>query len=412
MLRRLRLGAVFFFVLAPAACGSSGDVHDGGAVDPGDGYEAFPPDFPTIGNQGGPIFAKPRVVTVTWASDPQAATFRAFDQAIGASSYWKTVTGEYGVGPATNVDVTISSAPPAQWQDTEIDAWVKQEAQSSTSGWPAPDGETMYIVYLPASVQLTSMGQPACQAYSGYHTDLSTNPDIAYALVPEACYQGTGYSLVDNATSSAAHEIVEAATDPFPSQSPAWIGYDGDHLAWEFWTQWQDEVVDACEFSNYAYFKEGSDLPYLVARVWSNASAQAGHDPCVPLLAGAYFDVAPQGLEALGVQALGSDGATVQSFTSKGWHVSPGQTATVSVGFFSDAPKSAWSVEVTEGDCCTMPAGLLEISPTTLTGKNGDVGQVTITVKKAPAAGNVIPLSFTSGDGTTQHVRPAFIGAY
>jgi hypothetical protein len=410
---RPRLGVALLAAIVPVACGSSGGgPADGETLSPGDGYEAFPPDFPTIENQGGPVLGHPRLVTVTWASDPQAPTLEAFDQALGASSYWKTVMGEYAIGPIQNVAVTIAAAPPAQWADTDIDAWVKQQAQSSTSGWPAPDGETAYIVYLPATVQLTSMGQAACQAYAGYHTDLGTNPDIAYALVPEACYQGTGYSLVDNATSSAAHEIVESATDPFSNQSPAWLGFDKDHLAWELWTEWQDEIADACEFSNYTYFKEGSDLPYLVARIWSNASAQAGHDPCLPLVAGAYFDVAPQGLQDVGVQAVAADGMTVQGFTSKGWRISPGQSATVSVGFFSDAPRSAWSVAVAEGDCCTTPAGLLDISPTMLSGKNGDVGQVTITVKKAPAVGSAISLSFTSGDGMLQHVRPVLVGAY
>jgi hypothetical protein len=398
--------------MALAACGSSGGGDAGAPLDPGDGYEAFPPDFPTIQSQGGPVLTKPRVVTVTWASDSQAPTLQAFDEAIGASSYWTSVTGEYGVGPIENVNVAVTTAPPAQWDDTQIDAWVKQQAQSGSSGWPAPDGETVYVVYLPASVQLTSMGQAACQAYSGYHTDLGTNPDIAYALVPEGCYQGTGYTLIDNATSSAAHEIVESAVDPFSNQSPAWIGFDQDHLAWELWMEWQDEVADACEFSNYAYFTETGNLPYLVARVWSNASAKAGHDPCVPLVSGAYFDVAPQGLEDVAVQAVGADGMTVQPFTSKGWRISPGSSRAVKVGFFSDAPKGAWSVTVAEGDCCTQPAGLLDISPKTLTGKNGDVGEVTITVKKAPATGTAIPLSFTSGDGTLQHVRPALVGAF
>lgn len=400
-------------IAALAGCGSSrSQSADAGPVSTGNGYEAFPPDFPSIVSSGGSVLTAPRIVTVTWDTDDAGATLQAFDEALGGSAYWKTVTSEYGVGAAHNVNVVEHTAPPATWDDTAIDAWVKSQAQSSSSGWPSPDGQTAYIVYLPASVQITSSGMPACGSYAGYHTDLQASPEIVYALVPEGCYAGSGYSLLDNATSSGAHELVECAVDPFTNQNPAYIGFDGDHLAWELWMQWQDEVADACEFTNYTYYKETGALPYEVARIWSNASAQAGRDPCVPRLSGAYFDVAPQGLEDLSVQAVGYDGVTVQPFSSKGWRIGVGQSRTVKVGFFSDAPKGTWAVQVTEGDCCSTPAGLLDIQPTTLNGKNGTVGEVTITVKKAPPQGTSIPIAFTSSDNMIEHVRPALVGVY
>ena len=378
----------------------------------GDGYEAFPPDFPSIVAGAGPRLTSPKLVTITWASDVAGATMQDFDERLGASAYWKATTSEYGIGEASSQSVVIQSAPPAAWDDTQVDKWVQAQAQSSSSGWPPPDGQTVYVVYLPASVELASMGQDACLSYAGYHTDLGTSPDIAYALIPEACYRGTPYSLIDNATSSAAHEIVEAVTDPFSNLSPAYLGFDPDHLAWELWTEWQDEVADACEFSSSAYYREGADLPYLVQRIWSNESAYAGHDPCVPRLAVPYFDVAPQALESLSIDALSADGKTVSPFTSKGFRIAPGQTATVKVGFFSDAPSGAWSVTLAEGDCCTKAAGLLTLSPTTLTGRNGDVGAVSVTVNKAPAVGNAIAMSLTSSNSSAAHVRPVLIGAY
>jgi hypothetical protein len=397
------------------ACGAAATTSSDGGVGSssgGDGYEAFPPDLPSIVDNGGPKLTSPKLVTVTWASDTSAAVMQDFDEKIGASAYWRETTSEYGIGPAHNQNVVLSSAPPATWEDAQIDTWVQTQAQSASSGWPAPDTQTVYVVYLPASVQLTSMGQNACLSYAGYHTDLGTNPDIAYALIPEGCYEGTGYSLVDNATSSAAHEIVESATDPFSNESPAIIGFDSDHLAWEVWTEWQDEVADACEYSNEAYYREGSDLPYLVQRIWSNKSAQEGHDPCGPKAVGPYFDVAPQGLGAVSVQAVGPDGMTVSPYTSKGWRIGVGQTAVVKVGFLSDAATGSWSVTVAEGDCCTKPSGLLSISPTTLTGKNGDSADVSITVSGAPATGTAISLSFLSSSGNVSHIRPALVAVY
>jgi hypothetical protein len=61
-------------------------------------------------------------------------------------------------------------------------------------------------------------------------------------------YQAAGMSVVDDATASGAHEIVESATDPATNSNPAVVGFDPGHLAWELWTEWQDEIADACEF--------------------------------------------------------------------------------------------------------------------------------------------------------------------
>jgi hypothetical protein len=368
--------------------------------------------LPAVVDQGGPTLNTPHIVTVTWAADDAGATMRDFDRKIGASSYWKQATSEYGIGTASATDVIIQAPPPATWDDTQIDGWVQSQVMSSSAGWPQPDGETMYVVFLPASVKLTSMGQDACASYGGYHTDLGGNPDIVYALVPEACYQGTAFSLVDNATSSAAHEIVETATDPFGNESPAYLGFDANHVTWELWTDWQDELADACEFRSDAYYKEGADLPYVVARIWSNAAAAAGRDPCAPRVGGAFVDVQPQGQEDLSVQAVGSDGKTVSGFTARGWHIAPGQTRKVSVMLSTDQPSGSWNVIAGEGDCCNSPAGLLAISPTTFTGNAGDTFELSITVKAAPKVGTAIPMAFESRSGQTIHLRPALVGAY
>ena len=43
------------------------------------------------------------------------------------------------------------------------------------------------------------------------------------------------------ATSAASHELGEAVVDPF-SFSPAWDQFDGAHLAWKFYQQFNEEV--------------------------------------------------------------------------------------------------------------------------------------------------------------------------
>jgi hypothetical protein len=49
-------------------------------------------------------------------------------------------------------------------------------------------------------------------------------------------------------------------------------------------------VGDLCECFDEVYLQGGSDEPYMLCRLWSNASAAAGHDPCVPAPGSAYND--------------------------------------------------------------------------------------------------------------------------
>ena len=125
----------------------------------------------------------------------------------------------------------------------------------------------------------------------------------------------------------------------------------------------------------------------------------------------------PLGPVSLDVNALvyNPDGSTsVAPFTTKGWRIAPGATATVQVGFYSDAPMDAWTVTAIEGDCCTYPwADVLTVTPSTFSGKNGDTVSLSITVKAAPAQGTAALLTFSSSKrvGTT-HMMPVIVGTY
>jgi hypothetical protein len=87
----------FALVGGLAHCGSSTS-----SSGPSGTYPAFQPNIGQIVNQGGTLLTSPKIVTVTWQSDPNASTFEAFGDKIGASSYWKTAVGQFGVGAATS----------------------------------------------------------------------------------------------------------------------------------------------------------------------------------------------------------------------------------------------------------------------------------------------------------------------
>jgi hypothetical protein len=410
------------------AGGSSSGSGDDSGGSPDAGYPAFTPEMPVLQNAKGATLTAPKIVTVTWPSDTNQASLQDFDDRVGASSYWKSALAEYGIGPASSGSsnhVVVQTPPPATWAAADIDKWAQQQAGNpSTSGWPAPDAQTVYMVFIPSNINVTDVDPTnktvdACTLEEGYHTTLTagSNPNgVAYALALEHCSIEYGTDVLGDATETAAHELAEAATDPFSDaagNSSGWAGFDKAHLGWELWNQWQDEVADACQFFDEAYYKEGADLPYMVQRLWSNASAMAGHDPCVPLPAAPYNNVSPLGLEDVSVTAVDANGK-VSPLPTKGWHIAPGQTAKVQVGFYSDAPTAAWSVQAIEGDCCTQPwTNVLTVSPSTFTGQNGDTVELSITANKAPAQGTAALLTFWSSAGNKQnHYMPVVVGVY
>lgn len=427
------------------ACGSSkaagsspgGDAADGAADEGGDGgegsgdggdegeaavpYPAFPPAMGQIQNGKGGVLDKAKIVTVTFASDTYSSTWEAFDDGIVASAFFKTATADYGITSATSGaanHVVVQTPPPSPWDDTAIDGWVQQMADDPTSGWPANDSETLYVVYAPSTIMVTSGGSNACDAYGGYHTQTygtGTQASVNYALILTSCYEGGPTQLLQEATESASHEIVEGVTDP--DGYDGWSGFVTNNLAWSLWNDDQWEVADACEFFEEGYYPGESDLQYWLSRIWSNSSGKAGHDPCVPVPSGAYNNVTPLGLESIGVSALiyNPDGTTsVGLYDTKGWRIAPGATATVQIGFYSDAPMDEWTVTAQEGDCCTQPwANVLTVTPSTFKGKNGDTASFTIKVNEAPAGRTAALLTFASvGAKNIVHYMPVIVGAY
>jgi hypothetical protein len=383
-------------------------------------YPAFPPEMGQLVDNGGGKLTAAKIVTVTWATDSNASSLQDFDDRLGASQYWKTALAEYGIGTASSSPadhVVVQTAAPNPWDAAAIDTWAQQQAAGApTNGWPAPDAQTVYMVFVPPDVKVTDKGQDACQSEGGYHVELQAgaNPNgVAYALAIQNCSVEGGTNVLQDSTSTAAHEIAEAATDPFPNNAPSLYGFDPDHLAWELWNEWQDEVADACEYFDEAYYTEGSDLPYLVQRLWSNASAKAGHDPCVPVPSGPYNNVTPLDLQSIDVNAVDANG-NVSPFTTKGWRIAPGQSAKVKVGLYSDTPMAPWTVEIIDSDGVGQkPPGVLTVSPSTFTGQNGDTVELTITVETAPTQGTAALLTFGSVFGGQQHhYMPVIVGTY
>src|SRR6185437_13055959 len=157
---------------------------------------------------------------------------------------------------------------------------------------PKPDESTIYTLFYPSGVNVSALGGVTCQAFQGYHDSFPLGGgDVIYAIVPRCPPPPVqGVTDADQMTAEASHELVEAATDPLPSSKPAYVTVDAPSHAWELLGG--GEIGDLCAgFGDVFYKPTGFDN--LVQRVWSNAAAAAGHDPCQPNGATPYFNSAP-----------------------------------------------------------------------------------------------------------------------
>src|SRR5262249_40168416 len=153
---------------------------------------------------------------------------------------------------------------------------------------------------------------------------------VPYAVMPRCSSDGlTNFGIIDVATASAAHEFIEASTDPFPGSNSGYSGVDDNHFVWAL--VGGSENGDLCAMVAHSFYKpEG--FPYAVQRGWSNKRAMQGHDPCAPTPATeAYFNSVPKTEGRIHVSLPQQGSATLD-----GWKIAAGASKAIAVDLFSD----------------------------------------------------------------------------
>lgn len=371
--------------------------------DAGPQYPAAHPPMPQVTNMGGPVMTSPKFVVITFAGDPLEAQIDDFASKVASSTtYWSGTTQEYGVGPvASVVDISVAETPAANLADGDVRTWLADKLTGPEAGtleggapWPQPDANTVYMIYYPSGVTITQSAGTSCNAFYGYHDDFSFSAGgfVTYSVVAR-CPPFPSTSAIDSVAAIASHEFVEAATDPLPSDHPAYFQPDADHAAWAFLGG--GELGDMCAAFGNVFYKP-SDLPYLVQRTWSNKAAAASLDPCEPAGLTPYFNAA----------AVLNDAVNVGGAATKGVKIAKGATGTVTLDLYSSGPTSGpWTVQAVDG--MGFFGGPAELSLSfaggtsdTTTGKNGDKLTLNIKVLTAdPSGGELFLLVNTLGAG-------------
>jgi hypothetical protein len=398
---------------ASSSSSSSGTGGTGGTLDnghPSDVYPAPHPAPPKVVSYGGPVLASPRLVPVFFSNDDANFTAQLldFDTKIGATNYWMANAKEYGVGAATATDaVNLAETAPGTIDDSAIQTWLEGKLNGDDPAWPAPDANTVYVLHYPAGTTITSQGamgtDQSCVSFGGYHSNVTLDGNhggmnVAYAVIPR-CSDFDGLTGVDAVTSAESHELLEAATDPYPMVDPAYASTDDAHIYWLF-ALGGGETGDMCA-QDMASFTKFAELPYTVQRTWSNEAAQAGHDPCVPAIPGeVYFNSAPVLDDKVTLNIQG------QTVSMKGVKIPVGSSKTIDLDLFSDGPTNGpWQVEVHDYAELLGQAPKMDFALDRDQGQNGEKLHLTITVNKASTYHSQIFFVFSKlGDKTTTWV--------
>ncbi|MBV8977091.1 MAG: hypothetical protein JO261_02315 [Alphaproteobacteria bacterium] len=197
---------------------------------------------------GGSVFTSSKVVSVMWGFDVPSFTVNgvpAFTSALVNSIYvdqmaeydthLRGINGHRGtyqdIGRGTFVSQVTFTPRNKNTSLTDADIQAELKHQIKVHNLPAPDLNTLYMIYFPKNVTINLDGLISCQDFGAYHfatvdTKLSKK-NIFYAVEPACTY---GFSTI---TFIASHEFAEATTDnvPTPGSNPdfpqAWNDADG-----------------------------------------------------------------------------------------------------------------------------------------------------------------------------------------
>jgi hypothetical protein len=382
---RIRALAALFGSGMLGACGGSAPDGGGSASD----FPAPHPPMPQVVSEGGPVMTLPKIVEITFQNDPLQSQIDTFMQQFADTpAYWKGATAEYGVGPLQSVTaVTLAETPAATLADSDVQIWLKEKILMNQV--PTDDENTIYMIYYQAGTTVTMAGGSLCGTtsannFQGYHDDFAISPGryVTYAIAGRCPSPIASLPEIDEVSAEASHELIEAATDPEPTDNPAYIDVDPNHLVWELIAG--PEVADMCAANPDAFFNPPG-ITSLVQRVWSNASAAASHDPCEPYGTSPYFNSAPVMSDTVQIK-----NTEYGPLVTQGVHIPIGTSRTIEVDLYSDGPTSGpWTVSALDLSSTFFGANqpALSFSFDKTTGQNGDKLQLTINALAAGPLG-------------------------
>lgn len=327
--------------------------------------------YPQIPTGGGPTIGGAQIVTVSLSGDLHTPDLTKFVDWIAASGWLTTVAGEYGVRSVEHrAHVDLDPGTASILTDDDVKALLAAKIGDGTipSG-PASSPPWLYVLYFPDGMSITRQSGEACSGNpgNGYHDALDPNGP-PFVVVPscEPRFSAT-FSEVEGMELETARLLVDALTDPSPRNEPAYALTDVSSP----WTSMGAELGDFC-WGRLA--QEGPG--YRLQRVWSNAAAARGGEPCVPVPSGSV----PFGIAASPSTLQDAKVGKPLDFTLTGW---------------SQTPVASWSIQASPwvGDFTIETA----LDRGTLNNGQTTVLHVTIPYAVAPGTYGAVRVQAMSG---------------
>ncbi len=235
---------------------------------------------------GGPVISHVKVFIVFWSSEVGTelqVKLAPFYRSILDSGYmdvlaqYKTdvsaMDGRNGTGQTIGRGRLIGQKiiAPQNQSTTLTDRMIQKElsAQIAAGVLPAPDADTLYMVYFPQGILIKGPGGSgmSCQTFDAYHDGFKTSQGgaVFYGVMPDCGLDFAG------ATEVSSHETIEAVTDPFPTP--------GNNPAYpQAWNSIRgDEVADLCQEQSPSYVS--GSVTSVVARPWDNSIGACAKGP-------------------------------------------------------------------------------------------------------------------------------------
>jgi hypothetical protein len=316
--------------------GTSGTT-TGSAASTSGGTLALRP-FPQVPNLGGATIASPKLVLISYASDPRQLANESFASWLVGSPWLSQVGAEYQVGTGTVVaTIVLDAGPPLTLDESQVGPFLDQLSQDA--GWlPPPDGQTIYTLFLPATTVLSGPTGPVCGSVGGYHESFASDfwgQPLRHIVIPSCAAVSPPLDETQWRQIVMSHELMEALTDPDPTD-PAFVLLDSD-------SDWYGEVGDLCT-GTFVMLDAGFDSGVYVQRIWSNQiAADGGTFPCAPA-DDSFAALAPTAQNPAAIQVPAGGSVKLQLV---GWFAADGGSAAVTWGpdGYSDGTLAA-SVEL------------------------------------------------------------------
>jgi hypothetical protein len=355
---------------------------------------AAPPLMSYVGD--GPILASPNRFA---SSDGDLTNFlQDFGDRITSTAWWTAVTDGYCAPPGSGLcigkgvgggHVVLDESARHLYRDT-VDASQSSDVRDflqqhvDQGDFPDPTPDTAYLVYLPQGSRVSVDGSSSCTAQStgfrGYHFWASVRPRsggdamrVAYAVFPDC---GDGKDI----TASVSGALASMATNPQPNDHPAYYMQDAA------WLDVRDSDGQAAGLCDGTVTEAG----FTLSRAWSNKAAAAGHDPCAPAASGdsVFFSAAPAKQEIA---------------------IAAGESASVDVVAFSDAPHDDWQLEALDTASMRGDEPVLDLSLSASSVSNGTKVTLTIKVLRDPGGTGLVTYLLRSTGGNVFHGWPASV---